>query len=58
MEQQNTQPQEEEKKRVRYVCEGECGAELTQEEWEQDSTKACGDEHCSRHNVPFAKKEK
>ncbi len=47
----------EEKKKTRYVCEGECGAELTQEEWEQDATKTCKDEHCSHVGIPFARKE-
>ncbi|MDA2922005.1 hypothetical protein MYX07_01925 [Patescibacteria group bacterium AH-259-L07] len=46
------------KENIYYVCEGECGAELSKEEWEAHKTKVCGSETCSHYARPFAKKER
>lgn len=48
---------EEEKPKVLYVCEGECGARLSEEEWEKHPTKVCEAESCSHKGQPFVKKE-
>lgn len=49
--------QKEKESRLKYVCEGECGAELTQEEWERDATNTCKDEHCSHFGIPFTREK-
>lgn len=45
---------EEEKTSV-YVCEGECGAELSEQEYEDHMTKTCEAPDCSRFGEPFVK---
>ena len=49
--------QEQEQPGVSYVCEGECAAKLTQEEWEKHESKVCGAETCSHKGKPFVRKE-
>ena len=48
---------EEQGKKVTYVCEGECGARLTEEEYQAHSAKVCGAEVCSHKGLPFTKRE-
>lgn len=40
-----------------YVCDGTCGAKLTEEEYEHHKTKKCGDINCTHHGQPFVHKE-
>lgn len=40
-----------------YVCEGECGARLTEEEYKAHPTKVCGAENCSHKGQPFTAKQ-
>ncbi len=40
-----------------YVCEGECGAKLTEEEYEAHETQVCGAENCSHKGQAFARKD-
>ena len=49
--------EEQTSKKVVYVCEGECGAKLTEEEYKAHPKKVCRAEVCSRKGVPFSKKE-
>ncbi|MBI2113385.1 MAG: hypothetical protein HYT50_02305 [Candidatus Wildermuthbacteria bacterium] len=49
---------DEQDKKAVYVCEGECGARLTQEEYEAHATKICGAENCSHKGTLFARKER
>ena len=44
-------------KKVRYVCEGTCGAELTEEEYRDHPTKVCGTEGCTHKGHEFTRKE-
>ncbi|MEX2145310.1 MAG: hypothetical protein WD712_03020 [Candidatus Spechtbacterales bacterium] len=44
-------------KKVRYVCEGTCGANLTEEEYQNHPTKVCGTEGCTNKGHEFARKE-
>lgn len=44
-------------KKVVYVCEGECGAKLSEEEYKAHPAKVCGAEVCSHKGLPFSKKE-
>jgi len=49
--------EEQTSKKVVYVCEGECGAKLSEEEYKAHPTKVCGAEVCSHKGLPFSKKE-
>jgi len=40
-----------------YICRGGCGAKLTEEEYEQNQTKRCGDPNCPYHGRPFERIE-
>ncbi|MDP2641357.1 MAG: hypothetical protein Q8P39_02340 [Candidatus Yanofskybacteria bacterium] len=40
-----------------YVCEGECSARLTEQEYQDHPTKVCGAASCSHQGKPFVKKE-
>lgn len=43
--------------KICYVCEGECAARLTEEEYVAHETKVCGAENCSHKGAAFVRKE-
>jgi len=40
-----------------YVCEGDCGANLTEEEYAAHETKVCGAENCPNKGQVFVRKD-
>ena len=42
------------KDKVKYICEGSCKAEITQEQYDKGLTK-CGAKDCSLYGKPFKK---
>lgn len=36
-----------------YVCKGGCGARLSEDEYQNHSTKVCGTEGCANKGKPF-----
>jgi hypothetical protein len=43
-------------KKIAYICEGSCGARITQEDYDKGLTK-CGDKRCNLYGKPFKKVE-
>ena len=44
-------------KNVYYVCEGTCGAKLTEDEYRDHPAKVCGTEGCTHKGREFVRKE-
>lgn len=40
-----------------YTCKGGCGARLSEEEYQNHSTKVCGTEGCENKGKPFVSSE-
>lgn len=47
---------EQEGKKVKYICEGTCGAQISQEEYNA-GLQACGTEGCTHKGQPFKRVE-